>query len=384
MVVYVVTNKVNQKQYVGMTTRGLEVRKAQHLADARRGSEVQFHRAIRKYGEDSFEWGVVYVGSSESELFEKEIELIQELDTYNNGYNMTLGGECGSGVYGESHGQAVLTEEQVSRIGWLIQNTTMTYPEIAKETNCNWSNVSAIAFGNAWTYLFPTPPYLNRPHGARTMKYIEEEQAIQIVDMLHNTTMSYIEISLATGVDVSNISNIANGKSWMHLYEVTPRLNRPEGSLGGHSIRPTLDEEVLAVVDLITTTTKLYTEIADEIGVGITTVMKIANGKTHTHLYEGIPSENRPDGVRVMSEYRRLDEDRAKRAVWLLQHTTLSHPKIAEEVGTSRDTIKEIARGKIWKHLYDIPPMKVRKLRKKWRKALTDKYKIEIDWSEVS
>ena len=59
-IIYGSRNIVNGKWYVGLTTAGLEKRRRQHLIDARYNRDrCVFHSAIRKYGEDSFEWVVL-------------------------------------------------------------------------------------------------------------------------------------------------------------------------------------------------------------------------------------------------------------------------------------------------------------------------------------
>lgn len=253
MIVYVVTNKQNQKQYVGMTTMGLKKRKEAHLCNARGGSQCQFHRAIRKHGEENFEWKVVYVGETEQELFEKEIELIKELDTYHNGMNMTLGGDGVVGLIGESHGQAVITEKQAQKI----------------------------------------------------------------VDMIHNECKSYIQISEEVGVAHSIVTNIAKGLAWSHLYNEPPMYNRPDGFIRNKYHDLEQEEKVKIAVDMMFRTNKTYREISEETGIG-------------------------------------------------------------------QSMVRQIATGRQWTHLYSIPPAKVRKLRKKWRKALTDKYQLKVNWSEIS
>lgn len=52
--VYVVTNLVNGKQYVGQTSKSIGHRWSQHKAQAARGKGNHLHAAIRKYGESSF------------------------------------------------------------------------------------------------------------------------------------------------------------------------------------------------------------------------------------------------------------------------------------------------------------------------------------------
>jgi group I intron endonuclease len=89
-VVYKSTNKINGDFYIGVSSQGLKSRKIGHLFDAKKGSDIRFHRAIRKYGEENFDWEVVLSVSSKEEMFQNEIKLISEL---NPQYNCTSGGD---------------------------------------------------------------------------------------------------------------------------------------------------------------------------------------------------------------------------------------------------------------------------------------------------
>lgn len=58
MIIYLATNKVNEKKYVGMTTRTLQDRKWNHKTNANdqtRTENNHFSNAIRKYGWEAFE-----------------------------------------------------------------------------------------------------------------------------------------------------------------------------------------------------------------------------------------------------------------------------------------------------------------------------------------
>lgn len=94
-IVYKVTNKVNNKSYIGWCVDFKE-RKARHLNAVKRGVETHFYNAIRKYGEANFDWVIVYENlQSVDECKLKEKELIKKYDSYDNGYNSTLGGDGG-------------------------------------------------------------------------------------------------------------------------------------------------------------------------------------------------------------------------------------------------------------------------------------------------
>ena len=81
MIIYLITNTVNGKLYVGQTIHGLSWRWNIHKAMARRGNKVYFHAAIRKYGEEAFVPSVLASAENVQELNELEIAFIAKLKT---------------------------------------------------------------------------------------------------------------------------------------------------------------------------------------------------------------------------------------------------------------------------------------------------------------
>lgn len=97
---YLVTNEINEKCYVGITTNTLKYRKCSHLYNAfKSNSQLAFHRALRKHGAENFHWQIVYESSSFEELKKREIMLIQLYGSHvsQHGYNMTFGGDGTTG-----------------------------------------------------------------------------------------------------------------------------------------------------------------------------------------------------------------------------------------------------------------------------------------------
>lgn len=94
---------VSKKSYIGQTINTLEIRKNKHLSDTfgKKNSQLHFHKAIRKYGIDNFEWTIIdtILTDSQESLYEcldiLEIKYIEQYDSYRNGYNMTPGGQGG-------------------------------------------------------------------------------------------------------------------------------------------------------------------------------------------------------------------------------------------------------------------------------------------------
>lgn len=87
--IYVITNKVNGKQYVGQTSRNIQTRFEEHWSDKRSTSAI--HKAIEKYGILNFEIQELEQVDL-NQLDEREQYWIQKLDTYKNGYNKNIGG----------------------------------------------------------------------------------------------------------------------------------------------------------------------------------------------------------------------------------------------------------------------------------------------------
>jgi hypothetical protein len=93
-IIYLVTNTINGKQYVGFTTQAIYDRMKAHRHYARKGSQGAFHRAIRKYGWDNFAVDIIFEhDDADFTLKVMEPHFIAWYDTFGPGYNMTKGGE---------------------------------------------------------------------------------------------------------------------------------------------------------------------------------------------------------------------------------------------------------------------------------------------------
>ena len=105
MIVYKATNTVNNKVYIGATTRTLNKRRKDHLSRARFSAKNAryrtcwyFHEAIQTYGADKFTWEVLCEVDNTKELYKKEIEYIALYQAFGpGGYNLSIGGKGNAG-----------------------------------------------------------------------------------------------------------------------------------------------------------------------------------------------------------------------------------------------------------------------------------------------
>ena len=97
--IYIITNNINGKQYVGQTRDTVAMRWRKHLDNAKNFPCKQIiTQAIARYGEENFEIKEVARCPIE-DLNYWEIFYIKKYDTFQNGYNMTIGGNNNNTSY---------------------------------------------------------------------------------------------------------------------------------------------------------------------------------------------------------------------------------------------------------------------------------------------
>lgn len=92
MIIYKITNDINNKIYIGQTTRSLEERKQQHLGSVYR-LNTHLYYAMRKYGIEHFKFETICEAKNIDELNRLEEYYIKKYNTVKCGYNMSYGGE---------------------------------------------------------------------------------------------------------------------------------------------------------------------------------------------------------------------------------------------------------------------------------------------------
>ena len=92
-IVYIHTNNINNKKYIGQTSQSLEGRSGNNGNGYRKNP--RFWNAIQKYGWDNFNHCIVASELTKTEANKLEKELIEKFKTQDNryGYNLTVGGD---------------------------------------------------------------------------------------------------------------------------------------------------------------------------------------------------------------------------------------------------------------------------------------------------
>lgn len=126
MLIYVITNDVNDKLYFGQTTRTLHERIQGHKIKCQAGVDNHLYRAMRKYGWDKFHFYPIIEATTQEQLDALEEFYIWHFDTIKNGYNMAEGGDINvmhSEVIKERHDKKMRSPEVRRKISESLKAT---------------------------------------------------------------------------------------------------------------------------------------------------------------------------------------------------------------------------------------------------------------------
>lgn len=133
--IYRYRNKINGKVYIGQTI-DVERRKKEHLQCCENNTGFTFHRALRKYGYDNFEFDILHKVEANKPYFKirmdelemKEIQCHRSITP--NGYNIASGGQGGDN--GKAVHEWAQSEEGKKRIKERSERMKSSSPRIEK------------------------------------------------------------------------------------------------------------------------------------------------------------------------------------------------------------------------------------------------------------
>lgn len=108
--IYKITNKINNKSYIGCTINKIEKRFEEHIYRCfKTDINTKLYNSIRKYGIENFTIELLEICDI-NVIYNKEREYIVKFNTYENGLNSTFGGE---GCLGYVHSNEI--RKKISR-----------------------------------------------------------------------------------------------------------------------------------------------------------------------------------------------------------------------------------------------------------------------------
>jgi len=141
MFIYKLTNTLNNKIYIGLTTESISERCRKRIAEAKyRDSRNSYIlNAIRKYGSEVFNVEQIDTANSLAELRQKEIFYIQQYNSTDRkiGYNLTKGGEGNLGLKMSDETKDKIRQKKLGN-KW-SEERKLKHSEILKSKNIDYS-----------------------------------------------------------------------------------------------------------------------------------------------------------------------------------------------------------------------------------------------------
>jgi group I intron endonuclease len=258
-VIYMLKNASSGKAYVGQTTN-LQRRWAEHRASARSGSRLHLHASMRKYGEEAFSVSVLEE-CDVSKLDERERFWIEKLETFTDGYNLTMGGD---GVRGlkwtperlQAASKPVVayspsTQQQVMQFSSLNDVRRSLGKVLNVGAACKGD--LATAYGLVWK--FADCPLTNKDIERVKLRYTRVARSVSqysLAGELISTFVCAAEAARNIGLSVSNIhtackkrTTCAGGSLWRYSEQGAPSkeelaaasLGRGRGGYAGKRVQ---------------------------------------------------------------------------------------------------------------------------------------------------
>ena len=167
--IYIHTNIVSGKSYIGLTTTGIKKRWNAHVTHANKGTQTYFYNAIRKYGKDTWASAILEDDIKQSDLNSREVYWIAKYSTYGKGYNSTPGGDSSAATHCSKpwsderrkvqmqaiadRGYVPMSDEQKQKLREANLGKTQTQATIDKR-RAKLSNTKSSSF-KPWWYMTP-------------------------------------------------------------------------------------------------------------------------------------------------------------------------------------------------------------------------------------
>lgn len=128
--IYIITNDINNRVYVGKTTTTIEDRFNRHCKNGKFEKNINsIDYAINKYGKEHFNIKEIEKCSIH-QLSQREMYWVKYYNSYKKGYNLTLGGE----------GAQIFSEEQIA-LGLEMYKNGISLEDIAKQTGMSYNTL---------------------------------------------------------------------------------------------------------------------------------------------------------------------------------------------------------------------------------------------------
>ena len=220
--IYKITNKINGKIYIGQSN---DIYRRFYEHQTKGGtSRIPVDVAIQKYGKDKFSYEVLEECSID-ELNQKETFWIKKLNTIENGYNCSEGGNQQS--IGENNGKAKLTEKDVIEIRKAYNNHLKQ-----KDVYEKYKDIISFGYfqnlwqGQSWSHIMPEVfteenkqyyTYQNSRGGNGASAKFTDEEVIALRERYVNESAKVMYEEYKDRISYQAFQQMLWGRAYKHL-----------------------------------------------------------------------------------------------------------------------------------------------------------------------
>ena len=235
--IYKITNKINNKIYIGLTTLTPEERWKSHILTAYNKNSKDydeiFKKAIRKYGKENFSIKTIEQCNSLEELKEREKFWIEQYNSYafdinSNGYNMTRGGDS------PTHENNLIP---VKRVNILTGEIVEHFPSVAMAERQYHRGIREILSGKntqipkGFTWLRENEEYNQKEQFLKHNIICRLDLQGNLLDYWLNSQQAAEINHLGSAGNINscltNTRDMANGYQWCYFKNLSQKKNKP-------------------------------------------------------------------------------------------------------------------------------------------------------------
>jgi group I intron endonuclease len=245
--IYKISNSINKKLYIGLTTRPLEERILEYEYASQNSKTYKgIVAAMSKYGFDKFKFEIVEEEIPDEELDDKEIYYIEKYKSLTpNGYNISKGGRKDIGAIAKGNSKPVY---QINPYSLEIISQENSIIEMARKLDAQPQHISAICnmkeghfTAKDYTFAFVKTFDIRKleKHMAKRQKDTIYLDGVEVYDMktkeIIGTYMTAYKAAADLGINGSNLYSFLrgdrktaaryNGRIIGIRYTHNPRLN---------------------------------------------------------------------------------------------------------------------------------------------------------------
>lgn len=287
MYIYLITNLVNNKKYVGQTS-DYQRRMTQHKTQ----KDQLIDKKIQQYGAQNFSFQIIEQDLSPEEADEKEKYYIQTFNSLvPNGYNIHTGGRNNS--LGEENHRAKITEAEAQ---WILDNRNIPekelYERCAFKDRISYNQFRQIYIGNAWCHLkTDVQPANNLSHkGEDSGRHVYTNEEVYEIRENYRKGVYFKEAWELSGkkMTLESFYQLYIGRGYTNVhYDVytdeNKKKHKPDHSCENNGRAKLTKEDVIKIRELSKTLSnseiyKLYPQVSD------VSIRNIINYKTWKNI----------------------------------------------------------------------------------------------------